>query len=257
MINMKIRHLWPFAFGIIIIVSMNSCTKTNTVVQTKTVDSTVVDTVGRGWVRFVSMFPQASQINIYEGNDTIGLPFAVAQNSCPSSYIQVSPNLPTIFRAYIPSLGGFQLLPIPEGLGPTMNTYALFLSVSGGDSTFYPKSSIDSEQFTPPPADSCYVRLINGIPDAPGPFFVDLDDTALGHSVFYSNSQPQSIPNFSFSYYALVPAGQHTIYLRLDEPNNPQTGISFSTSYLFEGGGYYTILATGSINGGGISVNQE
>ena len=142
-----------------------------------------------------------------------------------------------------------------------MNTYALcFLCLTngqGGNSSFTPVRSIDSEHFTPPPTDSCYIRIINGIPDAPGPFFVDIDDT-LGNSIFYANSKPQSIPNGSFSYYALIPAGQHLISLRLDDSNNPKTVVFSQQPINFKGGEYYTIVATGSYNmGGSVVIGQE
>ncbi len=252
MINMKTHHFLPIVVGVIIIVSMNSCTKT--VTDVKTVDSTVVDTIGRGFIRFVSMFPPSAgtEFQIFNADTT---PFTYASNTLPGSYFPVSPNLPLTLYGNIPFLGGLQFMPLPAP-GPTMNTYALFLFVnSQGDSTLQPIRSIDSEKFTPPPPGYCYIRLINGIPDSPGPFFVDLD--TVDSSIFSSHSKPQSTPAFSFSSYALIPAGQHTIFLRIDDSNDPQTEVPFQTSYRFDGGQYYSVLATGSLTNGSIVVDQE
>lgn len=249
---MKTHHFWPIVVGVIIIVSMNSCTKT--VTDVKTVDSTIVDTNGRGFIRFVSMFPPSAgtEFQIFNADTT---PFTYASNTLPGSYFPVSPNLPMTLYANIPIFQGLQFMPLPAP-GPTMNTYALFLFVnSQGDSTLQPIRSIDSEKLTPPPPDYSYIRLINGIPDATGPFFADLD--TVDSSIFYSNSKPQSIPAFSFSYYALIPAGQHTIFLRIDDSNDPQTVVPFQTSYRFDGGQYYSVLATGSLTNGSIVVNPE
>src|ERR1700679_3264582 len=168
MINMKTHHFWPIVVGVIIIVSMNSCTKT--VTDVKTVDSTIVDTNGRGFIRFVSMFPPSAgtEFQIFNADTT---PFTYASNTLPGSYFPVSPNLPMTLYANIPIFQGLQFMPLPAP-GPTMNTYALFLFVnSQGDSTLQPIRSIDSEKLTPPPPGYSYIRLINGIPDATGPFF--------------------------------------------------------------------------------------
>ncbi len=254
---MKIRHFWPFAFGVIFIVSINSCTKT--VVQTNVDSLTIVDsirdTLGLGLVRFVSMFPQgaSSFINIYEGKDTVGIPLTVASNSCPNSYIPVSPNISTNFYAYVPVLNGNQFMPLAAPRH-TMNTVAMFLSTNSQDSNFNYVVNTDSEKFTPPPPGYCYIRLINGIADAVLPFYVDLD--TVGQSIFYSGSVPQSIPPFSFSYYALIPAGQHTIFLRTEDSFHPRQ-VAYQFSQQCEDGGYYTIEAIGPMANKIIGIDKE
>jgi hypothetical protein len=248
MIPMKTYHLLPFAFGVMIIVSMNSCTKTDTVTQIK--DSTVVDsirdTVGLGHIRFISMIP-GSDIEIDNADSTTE--FTYASNTISGSYFPVPPEASMNLFAFIPTLVGLQPMPLPAP-GPTFNTYALFL-INGQTTTFQFTRSIDSEKFTPPPPDSCYFRLINGDPNS-DPFFVDIDTE--GHSIFYNNSNPQSISFTTFSYYARIPAGEHTFYLRVDNPNDPQKVISSTYSFLCEGGQYYTAQASPS---GTISIQQE
>jgi hypothetical protein len=247
---MKINHLLLLAFGVITIVSINSCTKTNTVTQVKdsTIVDTVRDTVGRGFIRFVSMLPPSAgtEITLFNNPDLV-TPFTTVSSNVLGSYFPVRPDTSMTLFAYISSLGGLDSLALPIP-GQTMNTYALF---SVGN-TFDVVRSIDAEKFTPPPPDSCYFRLINGDETAPGPFFVDID--TVGHSIFYSNSQPQSIPFPGISYYAHIPAGEHTFYLRVDEPTNPDTVISSRPLFQCAGGQYYTAEVDSS---GILSVQQE
>jgi hypothetical protein len=249
MILMKISHLWPFAFGVIIIVSMNSCSKPAT--EVKTVDSTIVDTVrdtvGRGFIRFVSMLPPSAGTEVTIFNADSVTPFTTVSNNILGSYFPVRPDTSMTLFPYIQSLGGLQFMPLPRP-EQTMNTYALFIVAN----SFYVVRSIDSEKFTPPPADSCYFRLINGDESAPDPFFVDID--TVGHSIFHSKSQPQSIPFPGISYYARIPAGEHTFYLRVDDPNDPDTVISSRPSFQCAGGQYYTAEADAS---GVLSVQSE
>ncbi len=260
MSGMKIRKFWPFVLGVIAIASMHSCTKpvTATKVDTLTVTDSIRDTVGLAQIRFVSMFPQsvATEIVIY-GADSKTV-FAIAQNSCPNTYIPIRPDTSLTLYAYIPNLGGFKLLPIPK-LGPSFNTFALFTFVDSAagqyDTTLRPQYSVDSERFTPPPPGYCYIRLINSVADVPGPLFVDLD--TVDSAVVFPHAQSQSTPPFQISEYALIPKGQHTIYLRVDNSNNPKQVVPFSTSQLFEDGQYYTILATGPSVGGSIIIDQE
>jgi hypothetical protein len=255
MILMKINNASPtmllvlLAFGIIIIVSINSCTKTNTVTQVKdsTVVDTVRDTIGRGFIRFVSMLPPSAGADITIFNADSVTQFTTVSSNILGSYFPVMPDTSMTLFAYIPSLGGFQFMPLPKP-GETMNTYALF--IVGG--AFDVVRSIDVEKFTPPPADSCYFRLINGDESAPGPFFVDID--TVGHSIFYTNSLAQSIPFPGISYYARIPAGEHTFYLRADEPTNPDTVISSRPLFQCAGGQYYTAEVDSS---GILSVQPE
>jgi hypothetical protein len=254
---MKIRHLWLFALGVIMIVSMNSCTKT--VVQT-TVDSvkvidTVRDKVGLCEVRFVCMFPQfdASQINIYAAGDSHN-PILLATNNCPNTYFPVRSDTTTTFYVNIPTVNNwYDSVPLPPP-GPTMNTCAMFLNNNGqGDSSFTYTWSNDSEKFTPPPSGHSYIRLINSVADATGPFFVDLD--MVGDSIVFPHAQSQALPAFSISDYALIPSGQHHIYLR-PSFSNIQQPPAFSTVENFEDGQYYTIVATGP-SPGLIHIDKE
>ncbi len=239
--------LWPLVFGVIFIASINSCTKTNTVTQIKdsTIVDTVRDTIGRGFIRFVSMLPPSAGTDITIYNADSVTPFTTVSSNILGSYFPVRPDTSLTLFAYIPSLG-LQSMPLPAP-GQTMNTYALFMV----GNTFHVIRSLDSEKFTPPPADSCYFRLINGDPTSL-PFFVDID--MEGHSIFYANSQAQSISFTNFSYYARIPAGEHTFYLRVDDPSNPQTVISSQRPFSCVGGQYYTAEADTS---GNLTIQPE
>lgn len=254
---MKNRHLWPFALGVIILISMNSCTKTvvQTTVDSVTVIHTVKDTIGLAQIRFVSMFPayDGQVINIYGAGDSIHQ-ILIAQNLCPNTYFDIRPDTLTTLYTRIPSLNNWlDSIPIPPP-GPTMRTYALFLAGSQGDSSFTPVWSNDSEKFTPPPPGYSYIRLINSVADLL-PLFVDLD--TVKNAVLFPRALSQSTPPFQISEYTLIPDGQHMIYLRVDDSNNPKTVVAFSLGQNFEDGQYYTILATGPSTNGSIAIDKE
>ncbi len=207
----------------------------------------VRDTVGLGHIRFISMIA-GSDIEILNADSIT--PFTYANTTISGAYFPVPPDTSMSLFAEIQTLSGLQPMPLPPP-GPTFNSYALFLISNGQNTTFHFVRNIDSEKFTPPPPDSCYFRLINGDPNS-DPFFVDIDTE--GHSIFHSNSNPQSIPFTGFSYYARIPAGEHTFYLRVDNPNDPQPVISSTYSFLCAGGQYYTAQASAS---GAISIQPE
>ncbi len=273
MISMKNHILWPFLFGVIIIVSINSCTKTIT--QIKTVDSTVTvrdtvrDTAGDAEVRFICMFPDNVTTNIPIHKTDASL-LVAAQNFCPSVYSPVWPDSSMIFLASIivPSLNldWYDTMFLPP-LGHTMNTYALFFDIDNtpdkSDTSLRYTYSVDSEKLTPAPANECYVRFIHGIQDA-DQFYVELDtadNTTAVHSIFYSSGPPRlplPIQWGIISDYVLIPSGPHTLYFQ--PASNLSTGqVSFTIPQSFEAGGYYTVLATGRMSDGSdqIVVDQE
>ncbi len=234
---MKVHILWPFAFGFVLLLGMNSCTKT--IVQTNTVVDTLhsVDTVGLAYIRFICMFPDTmtTSLRISKTSNANTL-FATATQSVPGGYIPVRPDTSyTYFFSTTDNLWmDSEALPAP---GLTMTTYALFLS--GNRILISP--TIDSEQWTPPPSGYCYVRFLEGIAGSPAQFFLDLD--TIGHSLFYrSNGHSKSITYPDFSSYVLVKAGEHTLFLR--DPLTLETYAQIPGN--FQDGSYYTVIATGT-----------
>ena len=252
--RMKFHILWPFAFGALVLLSINSCTKTVVQTQTDTLRSTdtLHDTLGphEAWIQFLSMFPDSITRSIListtpDANSTL---LTVAQNSIDGRYLPLRADSSYMLYLSTPSLPGWQdSLPIPQ-LGNTLNTYALFLV---DPLRMEPGRSVDSEKLTPPPPGYCYVRFVNGIPDAPS---ISLALDTLGKSLFPNNGNFGRTDFESISPYALVRAGTHSIYLEsqgnppLQRPNN-----SFKEGY------WYTVRATGSIkeNNAQIGLDPE
>lgn len=254
---MKIHVLWPFAFGLVLVLTMNSCTKT--IVQTNTVFDTLHrtdtlqsmdtlrDTAGLGWIRFVSMFPGATPPTIFISKTPGGSAFSFGTTPVTGTFLPLRPDTSYTFYLSSPNLPGWSsTLDIPP-LGSTINTYALFLIISpnGKDSTMHPFWSIDSEKLTPPPAGYCYVRCIDGIPDG-DQYKLDLD------SVY---NDLTDIQNLQITRYVLIKAGEHTVLFRtigtantpLQKPGN------------FQDGAYYTVRANGSFGDHSeqLTIDQE
>jgi hypothetical protein len=247
---MKLHILWPFAFGLLLLVSMNSCTKT----ITNTVDSTTVDTlrdtVGsrQAWIRFVSMFPDSLATTvIISKNLTTPSVFAYAVNSVSGSYFPLRSDTSYLFYLSSPTIPGWSdSLAIPI-LGNTVNTLALFRF---GDQT-QPQRSIDSEKLTPPPLGYSYVRFINGISDGTADFYLDLD--TVGNPLF---SSMVPIQDGQISPYVLVKTDRsHTLYLRT--PGT--TDVLLTQLGNFENGSYYSVRAIGllSENNARLVIDQE
>ena len=251
---MKFHILWPFAFGALVLFSMNSCTKTVVQTQTDTLRSTdtLRDTLGphEAWIQFLSMFPDSIATTILlsttpNANSSL---YTVAQNSISGAYLPLRADSSYMFYLSSPSMPGWEdSLPIPQ-LGNTLNTYALFLV---DPLRMEPGRSVDSEKLTPPPSGYCYVRFVNGISDASS---ISFDIDSIGNALFANNGNFGRTDFESFSSYALVKAGTHSIYLEsqgnapLQRPNN-----SFKEGY------WYTVRATGSIkeNNAHVDIDPE
>ena len=249
--GMKLHLLWPFAFGLALILTVNSCTKTvtgPTVIDSTTIRDTLRDTlrvtlgIQQALVRFTSMFPGSTPPTIAISKAPGGIPFAYATSPLTGAYIPLRPD--TSYTFYLSSSGWSGSLTIPP-LGSALTTWALFLIISNNDTSMHPVWSIDSEHLTPPPPGYCYVRGIDGISDG-GQYDLDLDTV-------YNDLVPIQI--YQITRYVLVKAGVHTIFLRtvgtaetpLQKPDN------------FQEGSYYTIRATGSFgdNSAQLTIDQE
>jgi len=237
--------------------AMNSCTKT--IVQTKTVDSTVFDTLHStdtlrdtlgtriAWIRFVSMFPGSTPPTVAISKTPGGVAFAYATTPLTGNYLPLHPDTSYTFYLSSPELPGWSsALAIPP-LGSTLSTYALFLIISnnGADSSMHPSWSIDSEKLTPPPLGYCYVRGIDGISDG-SQYDLDLD-------TIYHDLVP--IQSYQITRYVLVKAGEHTIFLRTIGTGDTPLQIPGN----FQDGSYYTVRATGSFSNSDaqLALDQE
>ncbi len=154
----------------------------------------------------------------------------------------------------------FDSLTVPARKPYTMTTIVLFRSNDPGDpNRIFPIFADDSVRKLIAPKDSCYVRLINGLPDYPQPsptvnmHIDDINAPPLFKDITTGQSSPvnfQEIRN-----YVLMPAGQHTIFVR------SETDISqeYHSTLLFVKGQFYTIRLSGSKGEGSdqLSIDAE
>jgi hypothetical protein len=250
---MKLHVLWPFAFGLAFILTVNSCTKTVTgptdsVIVRDTSRDTLHDTLGthQAWVRFVSMIPDsiATEIILSKTQDANASQFAYALNSVSGNYLPLRSDTSYLFYLSNPNRTGWSTtLNIPTA-NESMKTWALFWL----SNQVRPIPSTDSEKLTPPPPGYCYVRFMDGINDPSGSptYFFDLDTV-------YHDLVP--IQDLQISQYVLVKAGEHTLFLRESGTSNTPLQVPGN----FEDGSYYTVRATGSFtaNNAKLTLDQE
>ncbi len=202
---------------------------------------TVTDTLGGArWLRFVSM--------LVSGNTSI-ITTASGNFFSEASYFMLPYYVPTYnkqpFKLYATYFVGTTstldsiTVPADSLLPNSLVTIALFEVVEGGSSGLYKFFAIDSAKNTPPPADSCYFRFINALPDYPQPspsVNIYIDDPN-GTPIF-----PSSVTFTELRNYVLVKAGSHMIYVRSE--TNPT--VLYSTQQQLKAGRYYTSRLTGS-----------
>ena len=133
-------------------------------------------------------------------------------------------------------------IPIPRLKSYSMTTIVLFKTTDASDpNRLSPVFVDDSVRRNLAPNDSCYIRLINGVPDYPQPFpSVNLHvDDIHAPALFKDNASYQEIRN-----YVVMPAGNHQIYVR-SETDITQ---SYFASQQFIAGKFYTVRLTGRHN---------
>lgn len=154
-----------------------------------------------------------------------------------------------LFASYFFGTGTqkFDSLTIPPRKPYTMTTIVLFRSNDPGDpNRLFPIFADDSVRRFISPKDSCYVRLINGLPDFPQPSpTVNMHIDDINAPAFFKDNttgQPSPVNFQEIRNYVLMPVGQHTIYVR------SETDISqkYQSSQLFVQGQFYTVRLTGS-----------
>jgi hypothetical protein len=131
----------------------------------------------------------------------------------------------------------------------SMTTVVLFQThpdgSSGQDTGLVAIFVDDSMKRVIPPKGFCYIRFVNGLPDAPNPFpIVNLHIDNANAAPFYKDDSGKSKPVYyqELRNYVLFPVGSHTIYVSGEvDPNE----VPYSRSAVFETGKYYTVRLTG------------
>jgi hypothetical protein len=234
-------------------VTVNSCT--NTVTQTKYVDTTIRDTVrvhawdtlGGTALRFISLFPDSVSGGLISFRTFLDESYVAysARDAVSSDYIEVPSSSPLTYYAFIQNrVNCFDSIALPTLSPGSITTVAVFDNGdSNGNGSVKPALANDSARLKPPPAGFCYLRFANGVPDSPRPYprvFVDIDNADTSVFRYLGSDRPYYWGEISP--YVLISSGNHEIYLRGDS-----TGTSVYQKFnAFQSGSYYTAHITGS-----------
>jgi hypothetical protein len=245
-----------------------SCAHT---VDYETIDSTKPPTIppGPALIRFLSVIDNINYIYLYPSLFA-STPYATAPTTMDARYFPIAND--TLFKLY----AKFNIGPIPgrdtydsiiiraDSLTQfSMVTVVLFQThpdaSSGQDTGVVAVFADDSMKRVIAPKGFCYIRFINGLPDAPNPFpIVNLHIDSAKAQPFYKDSAGQSKPVYyqEVRNYVLFPIGQHTIYASGDVD---QTQTPYFRSALFEQGKYYTVRLAGikANNSDFLSIDPE
>ncbi len=139
-----------------------------------------------------------------------------------------------------------------------MHTIVLFRTNDPGDpNRLFPIFADDSMRKVIAPHDSCYIRLINGLPDYPQPIpQVNMHIDNINAPGFFKDKATGLASPVSFQEirnYVLMPAGSHQIFVRSDGDITQ----SYSTTQQFVSGEFYTIRLSGSKTDGTDQLNID
>jgi hypothetical protein len=141
----------------------------------------------------------------------------------------------------------FDSITIPPFKAYSMHTIVLFRTNESGDpNRIFPIFADDSVRRLTAPKDSCYIRLINGLPDYPQPTpLVNLYIDDINAPAFFKDKAtglPSPVSFQEIRNYVLMPAGQHQLFVR----SQGNVTIFYQTSQQFIPGEFYTIRMTGA-----------
>ena len=141
----------------------------------------------------------------------------------------------------------FDSITIPPFKAYSMHTIVLFRTNDPGDpNRLFSVFADDSVRRLTAPKDSCYIRLINGLPDYPQPTpLVNLYIDNINAPAFFKDKTtglPSPVSFQEIRNYVLMPAGSHQLFLR----SQGDVTQFYSTSQQFTTGEFYTIRLTGT-----------
>ncbi len=154
----------------------------------------------------------------------------------------------------------FDSITIPGFKPYSMHTAVLFRTNEQGDpNRLFPVFADDSLRRVIAPKDSCYIRLINGLPDYPQPtpqvnlYIDDINAPALFKDK--TNGLPSPVSFQEIRNYVLIPAGSHQLFIRSQADADP--AHAYSTSQQFTAGEFYTIRLSGAKADGTDQMNID
>jgi hypothetical protein len=243
---------------------VSSCTKTETVVETKLVHDTVLTVPhGPAWIRFISMLPDGGSVTFWTDAQKQDPPFAQALSYSSSNYYPVADSSPLVLYADYFANGNRYLDSINIGTLKqySLSTIVLYLIENhDGTSHIYASFANDSTKLSDAPAGQAYVRFLNGISDYPSEPKLCLSYDVATNYIWHSGTVP--VPSYfatsEIQNYTLVPTGsgptRHRFYATTVDGE-----VVDSTNRTLTEGHYYTIRVYGRKSDGTnrMSVDEE
>lgn len=241
-----------------------SCTKTETVVETKTVHDTIVTPRPQGpaWVRFISMLPEAGTVTLWTDAARQKPPLANALSYSTMSFIPIDDTAGlTLYPDYYVSSVRY-LDSINIGVRPqySLTTIALFIRENhDGTNRINAVFADDSARTIAAPPGKCYVRFINGMSDYPSQPYLYLGYDSPQNSVWHSGTAPLgALATNDILNYTLVSTGPGTTRHQLYATTYDGEVVD-SVNRSFAEGHYYTVRVWGrkSQSTNRMSVDEE
>jgi hypothetical protein len=207
---------------------------TDTVLQN---DTTFKTPNGAAFIRFTSFINEGGPILLKTRINNTEFLFGSSLSQTVKDYIPVRND--TSFTLYAEYYNGatkfIDSINVPADSFPSFSLISipLFQVTDGSKDYLFPYFANDSMKNVFPANGFCYFRLTNGLPDHPQPipsvnaYLDDPDGTPL----FSTPAQLRETRN-----YVLIPAGEHTIYLKSSTDGQPLYNIK----KLFISGVYYS-----------------
>jgi hypothetical protein len=212
------------------------------------------DTIpGPAFVRFLAM------LNNSKTSGIVLLKMVSPQN--PVQFAQVNPEMGkqfipiphdssfVLYASYFYGAGIQKLdsITIPSFKPYSMHTIVLFRTNDSGDpNRIFSIFADDSTRSLTAPKDSCYIRLINGLPDYPQPIpLVNMYIDDINAPAFFKDKTtglPSPVNFQDFRNYQLMSAGTHQIFVR----SQSDLSQSYHSTQLYVQGEFYTIRLSGS-----------
>lgn len=243
---------------------LGSCTKTETVVETKTVHDTIVAPLPRGpaWVRFISMLPEAGTVTLWTDAAKFNPPLANALTYSTMSFVPIDDSVGvTLYPDYYVNSVRY-LDSINIGVRPpySLSTVALYVRENhDGTNRINAVVVDDSARIQPPPPHMCYVRFLNGMADYPSQPYLFLGYDNAKNSVWHDGTTPiGALATNDVLNYTLLQTGagstQHKLYATTYDGE-----IVDSVTRNFTEGHYYTVRVWGrkSNQTNRMSVDEE
>ncbi|MDP4221102.1 MAG: hypothetical protein Q8916_09895 [Bacteroidota bacterium] len=213
------------------------------------------DTIpGPAFIRFLALLNNPSTasgtVHLKLGSPQNPDPFADVAPEMRKQFIPIPPDTALlIYATYFYGTGSQKVdsLTIPKRKPFSMATIVLFRTNDAGDpNRLFPIFADDSTRKLTPPKDSCYIRLINGLPDFPQPTpAVNLHiDDINAPAIFLDpiTGLPTPVNFQEIRNYVLIPAGLHKVFVRSESDASQY----YSATQQFTSGQFYTIRLIGS-----------